>query len=246
MRVKDIETGQNWARQAWVFGLDSNSWVRWEFPFSMTAAGKWTLTGLTIPETNPDVDGFAGTQSMVLGTNVGVPYKWDFNTASDFLTPRTAVQNGNQGTNNDYYDMDDANGTAQEQGILWDIQTGDLVISRNDIVRQTAIKRLWITYEDRGFCDVEFSESVDSGQNYVNVVNARLGTVGPELIAETDERPLRELIIDFPLPRAGRHHRVRIRPDQTAVTNADDFANARQKLKLSKMVIEYEDLGEAP
>ena len=77
-------------------------------------------------------------------------------------------------------------------------------------------------------------------------MNARLGTVGPEKVAETDERPLRELIVDFPLPRAARHHRLRLRPDQTAITENEDFANARQKLKLSKIVIEYEELGEAP
>jgi hypothetical protein len=57
---------------------------------------------------------------------------------------------------------------------------------------------------------------------------------------------LREAVADFEKPTASRHHRIRIRPDQSAITNDKDFANARQKFKLSKLVIEYEDLGEAP
>ena len=179
---------------------------------------------------------------MVMGTSIGVPYKWDFNVASDFLTPRQSTV----ADTDDFFNFDADNGTAEEQGILWDIQTGDLVISRNDIVRQTAVKRIWITYEDRGFCDVEFSESVDGGLNWINISNTRVGTVGSVEIAETDERPLRELIVDFDLPTAARHHRIRMRPDQSAITNSEDFANARQKFKLAKVVIEYEDLGEAP
>ena len=236
------ETGQQWPAQAWVFGMDTNTWVRWEFPFDMTCAGKWTLAGLSLPNTTPDIDGMAGTQSMVMGTSVGVPYKWDFNTATDFLSPRQT----NRTATNDFYIFDNDNGTAQEQGILWDIQTGDLVISRDDVIRQTAIKRLWVTYEDRGFVDVEFSESLDGALTWINVINTRLGTVGSVEVAETDNRPLRELIVDFAAPTAARHHRIRMRPDQSAITNSEDFANARQKFKLAKLVIEYEDLGEAP
>ncbi|KKK84345.1 hypothetical protein LCGC14_2784300, partial [marine sediment metagenome] len=196
------ETGQGWPSQAWVFGLDTNTWVRWEFPFDITCAGKWTLTGLTPPDTNPVIDGMAGKQSMVMGTSVGVPYKWDFNVATDFLNPRQVIAS----ESDDFFNFDSDSGTAQEQGIQWDIQTGDLVISRNDIVRQTAVKRIWVTYEDRGFVDVEFSESVDGGLNWINVTNTRLGTVGSVEIAETDIRPLRELIVDFDLPTASRHH----------------------------------------
>jgi hypothetical protein len=237
------ETNQNWPAQAWVFGLDTNAWVRWEFPFEITCGGKWTLTGVTpTNDADPIIDGMAGKQSMVMGTSVGIPYKWDFDVASDYLTPKT-LDDANW---TPFYDFDDENGSAEEQGILWDIQTGDLVISRNDIVRQTAVKRLWVTYEDRGICDVEFSESVDGGLNWVNATNTRLGSLGPYLIAETDERPLREILVDFEAPRAARHHRIRIRPDQTSITDGEDFANARQKFKMSKMVIEYEDLGEAP
>ena len=74
----------------------------------------------------------------------------------------------------------------------------------------------------------------------------RLGSEGPADILATDERPLRETIADFETPTAARHHRIRIRPDQNSITTAENFNNARQKFKLAKMVIEYEDLGEAP
>jgi len=236
------ETGQHWAKQAWVFSIDSNAWTRWEFPFSMTAAGQWTLFGTTIPALNPIVDSISGVKSVVLGTSVGIPYKFDFHQATDHVVPRTDADDRPLA---DFYDPDAAAGAQEELGIEWDIQTGDLVISQNDIIRQTAIKRLWITYEDQGYVNVEFSESINGGLSFVNATNVLLGTKGPSTITETDNRPLREFIVDFPLPEAARHHRIRIRPDQTVKTEGQ-FGTARQKFKLSKMVIEYEDLGEAP
>ena len=238
------EAGQYWPSQCWAYSIDSNSWTRWEFPFDITASGSWSLFGLTRPRGSGSVpvapvDGITAVKNMVMGTSVGIPYKWDFDVASDQLVPRT---DDNTVALTDFYSPDSAAGSQQEQGIAWDIQTGDLVISQNDIIRQTAIKRIWITYEDRGFVDIEFSESVDSGDNYINVVNVRLGAEGSSNIAETDEQELKVGIIDFPLPQASRQHRIRMRPNQTAL----EETNARQKLKFSKLVIEYEDLGEAP
>ena len=172
----------------------------------------------------------------MFGTTKGVPYKLDFVTPSDDLTVATQLDNRNE-----FYTFEE--GRSREAGVAFDIQTGDLVISKSDIVRQTAIHRIWMTYEDRGNVDLEVSESVDSGVNWTNLVEQSIGSGGPSLISESATVALKETFFDFPTPTASRKHRIRIQPTQA---QALFEGTARQKLKFSKLVIEYEDLGEAP
>ncbi|MGH8651239.1 MAG: hypothetical protein ACREYE_03195, partial [Gammaproteobacteria bacterium] len=218
-------------KMCWVYNITSGQWCRWDFPFGISCAGHWTL--VDVPATAlPDATSTEGIRTLILGTTLGIPYRLDYDISSDRLNA-----SGNQVSG--YLDSAHESETRLAP-VSYAIETGAFVLDNperpKDIVQLSAIHRLWLTYEDLGRCDITVEISNDGGQSYNTAVSHTIGTDGSSV---TPSQELRETVVSFATPTEGRHHSIRI-------SSAADEDEARQKIRLSKLVIEYETLGELP
>ena len=219
-------------KMCWVYDITSGQWTRWDLPFGVSAGGYWTL--ITLPGASlPDMSSREGKRHLILGTTLGVPYKLDYEASADFITPSGA--SGDLG----YLDSQE-DSASQLAPVDFTIETGALVLENpegpRDVTQAAAIHRIWLSYEDLGKCVLSLDVSHDGGQTYDTAVTHVLGTDGPSI---TPRNELRETVINVATPQQGTHHNIRI---SSAATDDE----ARQRIKLSKMVIEYEVLGDLP
>ena len=218
-------------KMCWVYDITSGQWVRWDFPFFISAAGYWTL--VTIPDASaPSITTGEGTKALILGTTLGIPYRLDYDVSSDRLN---AAGNGGQ----QYLDSI-AESAFRLAPVDYTIETGAIVLENpegpKDVVQLAAIHRVWLTYEDLGRCDITLEISNDGGESYNTAVSHTIGTDSASVPSSGE---LRETVVSISAPKEGRHHSIRI---SSAATEDE----ARQKIKLSKLVVEYEVLGELP
>lgn len=239
------EEGEEWPDQAWVYDIATGHWYRWEFPFSVSAAGQWTLFGLDTAYIGDSATDINGTKQLILGTSRGIPYTLDYDSARDSLTVV-----GEEGNEDDFYDPD-VDGSSDQRRIDFDIQTGDYILSAGDVTQQTAVKRVWLQFEDRGFLDFEVDISINGGQDFdtYTAVDVQLGSQAPSLMQDLIDagmNPVKDVyVVDIPKPVAGRMHRIRLRPEQSDDNNLPaSLAYSRQMLKLEKLIVEFEELGD--
>jgi hypothetical protein len=239
------EGSQTMPEQAWVYHIDSGHWTRWEFPFGISAVGEWTLVAGNDGEGSFTGLGDAreGRKTLILGASLGVPYKFDYDAASDWVSvPGTRFQDH---ATSFFTSADQTGGSLirpsapREVPIDLAIQTGALTLSESDIRRLTTPMRLWMTYEDRGQARLLLDVSRDGGATYGEVTTIQMGNEGVVQGLADDPAKLREIVVDFAEPTSGRHHMLRLVDNQTEET-------ARQRIKLAKLMIEYEEGGDLP
>jgi hypothetical protein len=216
----------------WVFDITSGQWVRWDLPFAVSAAGYWTLVDVPGGAALPSLTSTDGVRTLILGTTLGIPYQLDYDISSDRLNV-----SGNQVSG--YLDSAHESETRLAP-VEYTLETGAVILENpegpKDVVQLSAVHRVWLTYEDRGQCDITVEISNDGGKSYNTAVSHTIGTDGPSI---TPSEELRETVVSILEPKEGRHHSIRI-------SSAAGEDEARQKIKLSKLVIEYEVLGELP
>ncbi|MGH8656889.1 MAG: hypothetical protein ACREYE_34005, partial [Gammaproteobacteria bacterium] len=203
-----------------------------DLPFGVSCAGHWTLVSTPAGAANPDLTSTEGVRTLILGTTLGIPYQLDYVISSDRLNVA-----GNDGS--EWLDSA-AESATRLAPVSYDIETGAFVLDNperpKDIVQLSAVHRVWLTYEDLGQCNITVEISNDGGKSYNTAVSHVIGTDGSSI---TPSEELRETVVSFNPPVEGRHHSIRI-------SSAADEDTARQRIKLSKLIVEYEPLGELP
>lgn len=227
------EGTQTMPQQAWVFHVDTGHWTRWEFPFGISAVGEWTILLDEGAQSQRD-----GEKTLVLGTTLGVPFYFNFDAASDWVNAPGSSIEGNASTF--FTSAEDLNSPSapREMPIDIEITLGDLVLSAADIRDLTAPMRLWLTYEDLGFADLQLAVSRD-GLAFDSPTNFSIGAGGPTNALLETEWATKETVVDVALPTSGRHQALRITNNQTEAT-------ARQRIRLTKMMLEFDTGGDLP
>jgi len=224
-------------RQAWVFHLDQGRWTRWEFPFGITCAGEWTLvrdaaTGSIEGDPYGVADPRDGVKTMVLGTELGVPFFFDYDQASDWLTAPGPLNFRNEFFTSRTGNFDHPN-SIRETPIDFSLETGAMVLGEKDLLQHASLHRVWMEYEDRGRVALTFDVSRDGGVVFSQTSSVDFGFEGWEQKKADSPTESRQVFADLVTPTAGRELTLRIRNNQTDET-------ARQRLKISKLLVEYE------
>lgn len=232
------EDDQYLPEQCWVYHLETGFWSRWEFPLGFTCAGEWTLVeyqGSLEGDPFGTNDVKAGQRSVILGTTAGVPYRLDYVAGSDWYAPA-----GPENYRYEYFSSHDDLGepnAPRETPIEVTLETGALKIDETSPLNMTTVKRLWVTYENRGFCDLTLDVARDGGVDFGQTTNFTLGDTGFENAVSVEPTHILTALVDVATPSKGRYQTLRF-------TSNQDEETARQRMRLGSMIVEYEVGGE--
>jgi len=222
------EGDQLYPEQCWVYHIESGHWTRWTFPVAITCAGQWKLVapGDVVPSKTVEIQD--GETELILATSFGAPYWFNPDRFTDVTVPGG---NDNEITK-EYFVTSATDGEGywdRETPIDVDVRTGDVEFSDDGNTRLTGLKRVFITYVDRGGTDITIDESLDGGATFTNTINATL--------SGTNSGKIRNADFQIPTPTSGRRHMVRIRTTDSS---------ERQKLEIIEYSAYYQDYGEVP
>jgi hypothetical protein len=219
------EGNQLFPKQAWVYHMDNGHWSKWTFPIAITCMGHWSLV---VGDAYADMFSGRAEKTLVVGTELGVPFKFDRNRRVDVKVVGKGEGNeyiGRQitetGTNTGHWDY--------EVPIEVDIETGDFELSEEGSLRLTQVDGVWLSFVDRGRLDYTIDESIDGGRSWINTTT---WTFNGE-----DDEGMNYRMVQFKTPTKGRRHRLRIKYSSSS---------ERQYLELVDMSILYKEAMRLP
>jgi hypothetical protein len=215
------EVGQLFPKQCWVYHMNNGHWSKWNFPVAITCMGHWSLVA---GDRYADMFSGRAEKTLVVGTENGVPFKFDLSRRVDVKVPGqgepvneySSRQDTQTGSNSGYWD--------HEVPIEVLIETGDYELAKEGSVRLTQLEKVWLSFVDRGRLDYTVDESIDGGINWINSTTWEFNG--------EDEGGQNYRMIDFSTPTSARRHRVRIQYSSTS---------ERQHLELVDMSLLYKE-----